>query len=495
MSSMVKSTGIYAFSTVVRQAVSFLMLPVYTRYLSPHDYGVVEMLSLLVILLSLTAGAHIGLATIRQYSLCTCSESRTSLFCTSFLTTMGLGVATYLVVYIAGCIGLLETLAEFVFGERGQTGSLLLFCTLIVLQPMEEQLLIQLRLRDRPWAVFGLSLLKLALQLTLNIVFIVTLGFDVLGMIYASVCATLATATVSALTISRSLRTYKLDFPSAYKLISYAGPLAIGALGFMYMNVGDRYILQYLHGSTAVGIYALGIRFADILNAIAWAPFLMVWQTKRFELARDPTEMATHQLVFGSVFIFLVSIGLGISLLTDDVLPVMSSSEFQPAAAVTPPMVLFNLLSAATAFASFPSLYAGKTSHVAQGYWFSAIVMTIAYGGLVPEFGAVGAAWSKVLAAFAQLVFLLFVGRKYDIFHLDWLRYSSLIFAALLFYILSEYMVGLIDSKPYLAVVLQTFAVLLFLSTGIFCPPFLDNKVRTSLVGSIRQLVRTRLLS
>ena len=36
-----RQTAIYSFGVMLGRAVSFLMLPVYTRYLTPSDYGLV----------------------------------------------------------------------------------------------------------------------------------------------------------------------------------------------------------------------------------------------------------------------------------------------------------------------------------------------------------------------------------------------------------------------------------------------------------------------
>ena len=42
---MVSDTKAYMFAEILRNSVSLIMLPIYTRYLTPEDYGVVELLS------------------------------------------------------------------------------------------------------------------------------------------------------------------------------------------------------------------------------------------------------------------------------------------------------------------------------------------------------------------------------------------------------------------------------------------------------------------
>lgn len=37
-------SSIYGLGTIISQAVAFLMLPLYTRYLTPQDYGILELI-------------------------------------------------------------------------------------------------------------------------------------------------------------------------------------------------------------------------------------------------------------------------------------------------------------------------------------------------------------------------------------------------------------------------------------------------------------------
>ena len=45
---LVSHTSIYMLGDVLRYSVSLVMLPIYTRYLTPADYGVVELLTMLM---------------------------------------------------------------------------------------------------------------------------------------------------------------------------------------------------------------------------------------------------------------------------------------------------------------------------------------------------------------------------------------------------------------------------------------------------------------
>ncbi len=49
--SLIKSSGIYTLSSFISAAVPFILIPVLTRVLSPEDYGVLSMFSIVLALI------------------------------------------------------------------------------------------------------------------------------------------------------------------------------------------------------------------------------------------------------------------------------------------------------------------------------------------------------------------------------------------------------------------------------------------------------------
>ena len=47
---IVKDSSIYGVSKVLGQAISFFLIPLYTSYLTPNDYGILNIFGLLIFL-------------------------------------------------------------------------------------------------------------------------------------------------------------------------------------------------------------------------------------------------------------------------------------------------------------------------------------------------------------------------------------------------------------------------------------------------------------
>jgi O-antigen/teichoic acid export membrane protein len=65
---LVQSSSLYLISNLASRAVGFLMLPLYSRFLTPSEYGVVELIELTVQIVALCIGLQsIGGAMIRIF--------------------------------------------------------------------------------------------------------------------------------------------------------------------------------------------------------------------------------------------------------------------------------------------------------------------------------------------------------------------------------------------------------------------------------------------
>lgn len=476
MARLVKNSVIYTLGTVLRQVVGFLMLPIYTSHLGPSDYGVVEMLSVVASLLALLAGVNIGLATVRFYYDLPTEKEKNSLLSSSFFSTAFLGVIAYALLFLVAASPVGGVLSNALLGDASQVKLLMIFSLMIIFQPMEEFLFMRLRLLDFPWQLVGLSTLKLALQLSLNVYFVVYVGMKAEGVVYGAVISTGMMAILAiAVVVFRVARFPTLK--SGIMLVKFAIPLTIAAAGFLYMSLSDRYLLQFLRGTEEVGIYALGCRFAEILNVLGWLPFMAVWQTRRFEIAKEPDAIETGKRVFSYITIYLIWMGLGIALLTDNVLVIVATEEFWRASHVVAPILIYLLFASAVGFCTFSFLVSDRPAMVAKSYWFSSVLMTGLYFLLVPNWGELGTAWSKALAAAAQTAYIIYFSRKIYPLHLPWLRMGALLLLATIIYVASLSLDLTVVWQAWLA----DFALVMVFIACAVSLPFLAKKDRMML--------------
>ena len=76
--NLLKSTGLYSIAVFAGRMASFILLPIYTRYLSPADYGVMELLDLTGSVLTILIGMRFGQS---LFYFCSLDISRLSAQC------------------------------------------------------------------------------------------------------------------------------------------------------------------------------------------------------------------------------------------------------------------------------------------------------------------------------------------------------------------------------------------------------------------------------
>src|SRR5204862_3523796 len=74
---------VYAAGLVLSKAVAFVMLPVYTRYLTPADYGLLQLLDMVLEVASIVAGSRLGAGIFRYYHKADSTEGRRAVLSTA----------------------------------------------------------------------------------------------------------------------------------------------------------------------------------------------------------------------------------------------------------------------------------------------------------------------------------------------------------------------------------------------------------------------------
>ena len=108
----------------------------------------------------------------------------------------------------------------------------------------------------------------------------------------------------AVLLVAVTLRREGLGFSSeiARQMLRFGLPFVPAGLLGMVMGFSDRYLLNALAGSDAVGIYSLGTKFGMLLSMVVLEPFTRIWTPFQMEVVNR--EGARR--VFGRVLTYVV---------------------------------------------------------------------------------------------------------------------------------------------------------------------------------------------
>ncbi len=418
--SLSRQTVIYGGGLLLRRAIGFVMIPVYTRFLSPEDYGLLELLELTGFVAAFFVGFGMLQAVYRFHADGEDAAARRRVQTNAILTVVLLGgLVTAVLVSAAPFLG------RLVVG-RNDVAPLVTILLLGVFATELGQLLLGLfRLENRPVAYVALSVASTLVSLTLNIVFLVGLGMGVRGILLSTL--------VSGGLLLSILLTNRLpgggwipDRALVRRMLAYCLPFIPTGLMAFTVNFSDRFFLRVLTDMATVGVFALACKLGMIVGFLVGAPFGLVWTAQMFEIAKDPDAGRVYARVLTYYSAALLAICAFLSVMAREIVTVMAAPEYAAASSVVPLIAWSTIFLTALPVLQvgilirkrtiwLPAIYAGTT----------AIKLALNYA-LIPSMGMMGAAWATVAALLFQAAATLAVSQRlYPIPH-EWGRLAVL---------------------------------------------------------------------
>jgi O-antigen/teichoic acid export membrane protein len=376
---------VYGLGTLVLQAASIVLLPLYTNYLAPSEYGVLEILYRIGDVLTICLMANgISLAAMTFYRQAKKETDRqriastVTLFLLAVLVSGGL-LAFALADQLAALMGIDNTTLLMV----GILAALLQTTTAVPLT------LMQARIESGHFVCTTLAMF--VCRVTLTIVAVAVLGWGVWGILGASILTSSGFGVV--LMVRECAKgSFRPDMRQMRDVARFALPFVPGGLCFFVLHNGDRFFLVRFAGAEELGLYALGYKLATAVSMFAFVPLFKVWSAKMYDAFERPDAPVILGTTFTRMLAAYLFVGLGLTVLKDTVVAVLGSPEYARATAVIGPLVLgYFFLTASTLMdaAFYVRRRTGLKPWIALA---SAVVMLALYAGLIPPFGALGAA-------------------------------------------------------------------------------------------------------
>ena len=394
----VRHSVVYGLGSMAVKALGFLMLPFYTRYLLPSDYGVLEILDLSISLLGMFLNMGITAALLRSYAAAETAERKRQVVSTAFLVTAATGLITLLV-----SVGLVSPISRLLLGPTVPSRYLLLSLCSFVLAYIANLPRTYLRAIEASGAFVVVDVVVLFLNLLLNIYFSAVLKMGLAGILLSSlVVAGLQVVVLSAWTLHRVGIGFSRKLMQ--EMARFGLPLILSNLAIYTLNFSDRFFLQHLQSLDVVGIYAVGYKFGYMLNYLLVQPFFVMWQSRMYLIHAEPD----HVRIFGQIFVLysaLLTYGaLGLSVFSAETVRAMVDARFQSSQEVIPLVTAAYLFCGVGYFLQLGMFLAGKTYLVGIVSAGAAVLNLGLNYLLVLHFGMIGAAWATLLSFMAITV-------------------------------------------------------------------------------------------
>lgn len=272
MKNLIKNFLIYGLGTAIGKFISFFLLPIYTAYFSPEDYGNLELILTCTSIVGAFGMLQIETAFQRFYYDYE-SDEKKSLCTTALVSTL-----FFSVIFVAVGICLSPFIVHWLEIEGMAILLMLSFLTVI---PTNVVIIIFVifRFSDKPQIFTILNITNILLSILLTLLFVIVFDLGIRGVIYATFIASIIVVLISFY-LCRYSFSKKWSIKQAAKMLSFAlpqFPARIGSLSNSYIN---RFFIVGKFSVYTLGLFSFGLKIASLMLMIqsamqlAWLPYM-----------------------------------------------------------------------------------------------------------------------------------------------------------------------------------------------------------------------------
>jgi O-antigen/teichoic acid export membrane protein len=452
-----KHSAIYGLGGLVSRILAVLLLPLYTKYLTPADFGRVETLVALNAILVTLLRAGISTAFFRFYFDSTEPEQRLKVLRTSFWFTMAtstLGLA------------LGWTFASAISDFLKIDDDTLVRAAFIGLwaQMNYEQLTSLFRVEERSVAFVAASIANVLLTIGTTIFLVVGLDEKALGVVVGNFTGTLLVY-LALLGYRREQLGLQFDRELLRRMNRFGLPLVPSGLALWALTFSDRFFLARIAGQEDVGRYSLGVRIASAMVLLLVA-FRMAWPAFAYSIQDEREARRTYAFVLTYLLYVSCWLSLALGVLAPWIVKVLArNEEFWPGADVVAPLAFAGALWGAYTVVAIGIGRLRRTQFNWVVTGSAALVSVVLNLLLIPEYGIRGAAAASLTAFTVMFVAMAVYSQRLYPVPYQWRRVCTVILTAAALTVVGR----LVDRLEVSIVLIFAYPLVLF-AVGFYLP-------------------------
>ena len=396
---LASSVGVYATASLAQKGLAFLLIPIYTRFIKPDEYGVLELLTAFSTVAFGLLALGLPAAVMKCYHRDTESpEARARILSTANLIGMPvLLVGSFLLLLLSGPI------SRWLFGS-GEAADLIRIMVLSgFFSTVNALMLAGLRAEERATAYSSVVLLQFLVAMVLNILFVVRFSMGVRGVLLGNLISHVV-ALPSAIWLASRQSEMAVELQLARPLLTFGLLMVPGVLTGWVNNLSDRYILNLFSRLDEVAVYGIGYKFGMVIQFLIVWPFQLAWPALAFSISNRPGHKATYSRVLTYLAAVLAAAVVSLSVLSRAVVPVVVGPGYEQAYRVVP-FVALGYAFTGIFFCLNPGVHiAGKTKFFPMLSALAAALNVALNFLLIPHYGMMGAAAATTLSFFLSAV-------------------------------------------------------------------------------------------
>jgi O-antigen/teichoic acid export membrane protein len=404
--SFFRDTGIYGLSVLLSRGIGIFLLPIYARFLSPQEYGIIELLTAGFAILNLVLPLEVSQAVARFMPEAKDNAAKSAYAATTFWYT-----ALVFAVFTAAVWAAPRASGEIWLGS-GEHAVVMKFAVLAMLGTALLYVVqnhLRWCLQASGFAIVGV--IFAAISAVVSVMLIVAFGLGVLGYICGQIVGSFV-ALAAGLQLAKRTVPIQVAFDRAKfgEMLRFSAPLVLSSISVYMSTYMDRWMLRGLLGLDDVGIYGVAYRVASIV-ALVIVGFQMALTPFIYQHYRDPETPQVIRRIFVYFLMVVLPAVMFLGTFSREIVTIIAGPSFNAASNLVVWLVCAVVLMNVYIFAPGMGL-AKKTKKIALANGIAALVNVSLNALWIPAFGRTGAAMATFVSGLTMASLYFFWSYK-----------------------------------------------------------------------------------
>lgn len=394
-----KNTFIFTIGSVGTKLITFFLVPLYTYMLTSKEYGVVDLISTISMVLVPVLILNIN-ESVMRFSLDKDADYN-QIMSAGLLGLLLAVIAGFLIFPILGKISEIRHYADYLYFYMISSAASQLF-------------LCYLRGKEKLMYYACGNILNTFCVAVLNIIFLVVLKAGIQGYLKAYIIANFITASYAFVVgnVKEVLKHFQLNRRLTFEMLKYSVVLIPNVFMWWIMNSADRIIVTMFLGAASNGIFAIAYKIPSLMSTVAGI-FNQAWSYSAIrEDNSDDIEKYTNS-VYSGLFFVVSGCALGMMMILKPFLSIYVSDAYFIAWKYAPFLIIGFVFQTLSTFLSTPY----TVNKDSKGFLLSATTGAITNITLnvllVFRFGIYGVAFATCIGYIVVFLYRMVDTRKY----------------------------------------------------------------------------------
>lgn len=399
----IKTSIIYLIGNVLSKLIAFILIPIYTTYISPNIYGEFDLINSLISLVVPLIFFQVWDGLFRFVYDYEDIKEKYFVVSNSFnIFIFGIILYEIIFIIISKFINIPGTIfvniygisyaAQYLFGTVARTFK-----------------------QNKLYMISGV--VNTLVNLLLNIILIVVLKQVNINSLFLSIILgnfVQCLIIFIKLDIIKYTKLKNINFHLIKKIMKFSMPIAVSTISYWLLTGYTKVFISKNFGYSSNGIFAMGSKMASFILVIV-SVMQMAWHESSFEVANNKDKKEFYQKGLNSFLIILLYSTISIILLLKVIFPIIIKGEYYESIKIMPIILIYTSINAFSGFASSQFL-AEKDSKIPLYTTLISAFINILLLFLLKKFDIFGASIALFISFFINTALrIILLKKKYNI--------------------------------------------------------------------------------